>query len=521
MKKYISIILTILAVAGSSCKKNYLDELAINPNTPAVTTPALTLAGALKTTADIVAPNASTVGLNAAVGGFIEFGCWDGFLAWSTGTQPSATILLYQVTTSSYDYFTPIYSNISNYNAVIGSTTEPNYIAISKIMEVYDFEMLVDVYNDVPYFQAVQGITNLTPKYDSASAIYDDLMKQLDAAIVLIANAPTTAAIPGKADIVYGGTGAAEMTNWKLFANTLKLRLAIRQTNVTAKAAALKTAIQATAALGYISSTANEANVQPGYLNINGQQSPLDQTLGYTQTGGTSGVGATYYANAYVVNYMIGGGTPLAPDDPRLFQEYAPSPTVIANGKVEATQLGQTSTPTEIDPATGKATGVLQSRLSNFLLAPTKSTPIFSAAESLFLQAEAAKNGLIAGTPATLYNAGITASYVDLGLTAGQAAIYYSMPAYAYPAGGSDAQQVQAIVTQKWLSLNPFGYLEAYNEMRRTGYPAVPVSILTGVATAVQPSRIPYPLIEYNTNAVNVGAEGNPDLFTSKIFWAK
>lgn len=538
MKKYILIFLIILAVAGSSCKKTYLSELAINPNTPATATPGLLLAGALKKTADITAPAASP-------NGYPVYGFWMNYLAWSTGTQPNAANLLYQFTTSSFDFFTPIYGNIANYNAVISSTTEPYYVAISKIMIAYDYEMLVDNYNDVPYSQALQGLTGLTPAYDKGSAIYDDLMVQLDAAIKLIQNAPVAtttspgAAFPGATDIVYGASTIAKMNNWILFANTLKLRLAVRQSNLASKAAALKTAIQATASLGYISSTSNEANVQPGYANINGQQSPLDQAVGYTQTGGTSGSGATYYANSYFVNALIGNGTPVktaaipatpttpaipatpGPDDLRLFQIYAPSTTAIAGGKIEGTALGQTSTPTEIDPATGKATGVLQSRYSAFLLAPTKSTPIFSATESLLLQAEAAKSGLLSGTPATFYNAGVEASFVDLGLTVAQADAYLALPAYAYPASGSDAVQEQAIIYQKWVSLNPYGYLEAYNEYRRTGYPNVPLSILTGVTATNLPTRIPYPLTEYNTNGINVGAEGNVDSFTSKIFWAK
>jgi hypothetical protein len=526
MKKYISIILITLAVAGSSCKKTYLSELAVNPNTPAAATPGLLLTGALKKTADLTAPA-------AAPGGYAPYGFWMNYLAWSTGTQPNAAILLYQLTTSSFDYFTTIYGNIANYNAVIASTNEPYFVAIAKVMEVYDYQMLVDNYNNVPYSQALKGLTGLTPAYDKGSAIYDDLMVQLDAAIKLIQTAPVAtstapgAAFPGSADIVYGATTVAKMNNWILFANTLKLRLAVRQSNLASKAAALKTAIQATASLGYISSAANEANVQPGYLNINGQQSPLDQTLGFTQTGGTSGNGSTYYANGYFTNSLIGGGTNLNPDDPRLFQIYAPSTTAIAGGKIIGTLLGQTATPTEIDPATGKATGVLQSKLSAFLLVPTKSTPIFSAAESLLLQAEAAKinpisgAALITGTPAALYKAGVEASFIDLGLTVAQADAYLALPAYAYPTSGTDAAQEQAIIYQKWVSLNPYGYLEAYNEYRRTGYPNVPLSIQTGITATNIPTRIPYPLSEYNTNASNVGAEGNFDVFSSKIFWAK
>ncbi|MDB4927504.1 SusD/RagB family nutrient-binding outer membrane lipoprotein [Mucilaginibacter sp.] len=532
MKKYIIAIL-ILATAGSGCKKTFLSELAVNPNTPAVATPALLLAGALKTTADLVAPGSSRVTR------LTIYGFYSGYLSWSTGTQPDQAVYQYIYTTSTFDFFTPIYANLASYDNIIKSTTDPYYTAIAKIMKVYMFQTLVDNYNDVPYSQALQGATNLTPVYDSGSSIYDDLMKQLDAAIVLITNAPATVNAPGTSDIVYGANKTTEMGNWKIFANTLKLKLAIRQSNVAAKAAALKTAVQATAAIGYINvavptnTSGNlvvgaEANVQPGYANINGQQSPIDQAVGFTQTGGVSGSGATYFANSYYVNKLIGAGTPYAPDDVRLFQVYAQSTSATtapivnaAVGKIEATALGQTAPPQELNNAGTALVGVNQSKYSAFILNPVKSSPIFTAAESLFLQAEAAKSGLITGIPATLYNAGVTASFIDFGLTATAATTYLAKPAYAYPAAGSDDVQESAIIYQKWVALNPANYFEAFNEYRRTGYPDLPRSIFPAATGTTQPARIPYPLTEYNTNAANVAKAGVADTFTGRIFWAK
>jgi hypothetical protein len=146
---------------------------------------------------------------------------------------------------------------------------------------------------------------------------------------------------------------------------------------------------------------------------------------------------------------------------------------------------------------------------------------VMASSEAYFIQAEAAQIGLITGDPATLYNDGITASFVYEGLTAAQAATYYAQASIAYPTAGTFAAQQEAIITQKWAALNPFGALEAFNEYRRTGYPAVPVSIYPGVTQTTQPTRIYYPFIEYATNAANVAAQGTINPFTSKIFWAK
>ena len=147
---------------------------------------------------------------------------------------------------------------------------------------------------------------------------------------------------------------------------------------------------------------------------------------------------------------------------------------------------------------------------------------VIGAPEALFLQAEAAASGLITGNPATLYNAGITADFIDKGLTAANATAYYSQPTVAYPTGGSFAAQQQAIIVQKWAALDVYGAFEAFNEFRRTGYPNnIPLSITATANPPNQITRIFYPFVEYSTNATNVAAQGTINKFTSKIFWAK
>ena len=486
MKKYISIILAALAIGGTGCKKNYLD-LSTNPNSPIVTTPQLSLTGALKTTADI------TNG-----GYYTMYACWMGYLSWSTGYQANVALESYQITTTNYDLFTPIYNNLANYNAILTSTTEPDFVGIAKIMEVFDYEALVDNYNNVPYSQALKGTSTLNPTYDNGSAIYDDLLKQIDAAIVLIQSAPATAMNPGTSDIMYGGN----MTNWLKFANTLKLRIALRQSNVSAKTAALKADIAAAAysGVGYLDAT-NPAVVNPGYLNsdaYNGQQSPLWRNYGTTQNGGAQTNNLEYQANSYGAAALTANGDLRGP------QVYT-----TTGGNIIASPFGST-TPPPGGSVSKVGSGVLKSATMN--------ATIMSSAEALFLQAEAVKDGYISGNAAALYQAGIEASYVDDGLTVTQADAYLAN--VPYPA--SDPAQEQAIITEKWKALAIYGAFEAFNDYRRTGYPNdIPLSIYPGANPPNQVTRIPYPAIEYKTNAANVAAQGTVNIFTSKIFWAK
>lgn len=530
MKKYISIILITLAVAGSSCKKNYLD-LTVNPNSPSVTTPDLALSGALKTTADIV--NGSD---------YIQYAAWVGYLSQSTGFQPFTNIEQYNFTSNDFTgAWGDNYLNISNYNALLQSTTDPYYQAIAKIMMAFDFEALVDNYNNVPYSQALQGAKNLNPAYDKGSDIYADLMKQLDAAIDMIQKAPAGTIAPTTSDIMYGGN----MTSWLQFANTLKLRLCIRVVNVSSLESTFVTAVKATESLGYID-TSDPALVNPGYLNSDangGQESPLWRNYGFNQSGGLQSDRQEYQANSFAANFFGNH------NDPRLGWVYSISATPDAatatnlseNSAINLTADGEAVVSTtfgDSQPPLGTIGGksgvqIAPSLIGTGLLASaTQNAAIMTAAESLFLQAEAAARGIIDGDAATLYNAGITASfefddggaatnYSNQAADDAAAADYYAQSSVAYPSDGSLDDQVKAIITQKWAALDVFGAFEAFNEERRTGYPNVPTSIYQGANAPNQVARIFYPIIEYATNAANVAAQGTINKFTSKIFWAK
>ncbi len=287
MKKTFSIIFFALVISASSCKKDFL-SLENNPNTPSVTSPSLILSGAEKVTADIVNTNYST------------YGVWMGYWSPSGNYVPNAALVQYNYTTDDYQVWTNLYSNLSNYNyletATAGDVSQNNFQAIAKIMKAFNFQSLVDNYNNVPYTKAFQGLANNAPTYDKGEDIYNDLIKQIDAAIALIKAAPATSSNPGSADIIFKGN----MTNWIKFANTLKLRLILRQWNLTAKQTTLKAAMATTAAEGFMDeSTPVVAN--PGYLNSDaygGQQSPFWRSYGYTQNGNTTGNYAYYRANS-------------------------------------------------------------------------------------------------------------------------------------------------------------------------------------------------------------------------------
>src|SRR6187402_779392 len=93
--------------------------------------------------------------------------------------------------------------------------------ALARVIWVFSFHRLTDYYGPVPYFHAGESATSIP--YDSQESIYDDLFKQLDSAVTTL-TANTNAKPFGTFDLIYGGN----VDKWTKFANTLRLRLALR-----------------------------------------------------------------------------------------------------------------------------------------------------------------------------------------------------------------------------------------------------------------------------------------------------
>ncbi|HVS92565.1 MAG TPA: SusD/RagB family nutrient-binding outer membrane lipoprotein [Mucilaginibacter sp.] len=497
MRKHIFIITALFITGTFGCKKTYLD-LENNPNSPSSATPQLLLSGALNNSAWIIS-GALTVD-------YVNYGVWDGYWTTSGNYVPNQAINQYQITNQTFNSdWNDWYSNLYNYNLIQSeSASDPNlanFQAIAMIMKAYGFQYLVDQYNDVPYTQAFQPTKILEPAYDKGIDIYHDLGKQLDAAIALI-NKNTSASTPGSSDIVFNG----DMSSWKKFANTLKLRLAIRL-STKFPSDPLITDLASTESEGYLDKNGAQAN--PGYQQILGKQSPFWGIYGLDVNGNPTFPNTYYRANAFAVNILK------AFNDPRLTEFYAtvptsgtdPTPIVHGNvfGDTKATLLSNTYT-SAIGP------GLLKS--------PSQFAILLSGAECFFLQAEAANDGFITGNAQALYQSGITASFEQLGLTDAQAQAYYSqnIPNVSWT---NSPDKEKAIITQKWIALNGLFNFEAWNDYRRTGIPALPSSIDPAAISPTLPTRMLYPITELQTNAANLAKEGTINPFTSKIFWAQ
>lgn len=508
------IALLSLTLAVTSCEKNFLD-INNNPNTPTTTTPELVLPAALANTGAVVNNNLNVLG-NLLTG---NWGQSPDFLFY----QPQET---YQFTPNTYDaIWTSLYAGgLNDYKYVEIQATaagKKNAAAIAKIMQAYNFQILVDTWGDVPYNDALKGTSVTSPKYDRAEDIYDAILTTIDAGIASIDVTATGDNPSTSSDIVFGSgavgsSPATSMNKWIRFANTLKLRVLLRQSLIPSRVTKVTTGFATLVGKSFLAVGEN-AGVNPGYINQAGKFNPLYGQIGFSVTGAESSNYQATRANKFAVDYLN------SVTDPRIGLIYRPAVTPIpATQTYTGVYPGTTATPTtKKDNYSAVGAGVLPSSANSGFAKPAY---LLTAAEGFFLQAEAiSKNYLPGGAAAAqaAYEAGIQESFKLLGSTAAAATTYYTTstaPLVNWALATAAGRQFEAIITQKWIANNGFNGNEAWAEYRRTGFPAnIPIG-LNNTSGGKLPLRMPYPQNELASNAANVPVIS---IFTNKIFWEK
>jgi len=508
------IALLSLTFAVTGCEKNFLD-INDNPNTPTTTTPELVLPAALSNTGANVNNNLNILG-NLLTG---NWGQSPDFLFY----QPQET---YQLTPNTYDgVWTSLYAGgLNDYKYVEQQATaagKKNALAIAKIMQAYNFQLLVDTWGNVPFTDALKGTAVSNPKFDKAEDVYDGILTLVNDGIASI-NVTATGDNPStSSDIVFGSgsitsSPAVAMNKWLRFANTLKLRVLLRQSLIPSRAAKVSAGFASLAGATFLAAGEN-AGVNPGYINQAGKFSPLYGAIGFSVTGAeTSNYQATR-ANKYAVDFLINVA------DPRISLIYRPAVTPIpATQTYTGVYPGTTATPTtKKDNYSAVGAGVLPASSSNGFAKPAY---LLTASEGFFLQAEAILKGFLPGgatAAQTAYQTGIEESFKLLGSTSAAANTYYTTstsPLVNWTLASAAGRQFEAIITQKWVSNNGFNGIEAWAEYRRTGFPAnIPVG-LNNVSGGKLPLRLPYPQNEIANNNANVPVI---NIFNDKIFWEK
>ena len=399
-------------------------------------------------------------------------------------------------------------------------TASPDIYAMAKIIKVEAMHRVSDIFGPIIYTKYRQPNGDLGVDFDSQQAAYTAFFADLSEAIGILT--PMIGKAPSanftKSDLVYGG----DYGKWVRFANTLRLRLALR----IVKADATKAKTEGEAALansaGLLNSNADNFNVDLGSdhpLNV------MNNEWGDIRMGAPMESILTGYNDPRLPKYFVG----------------AVDPVVL--GQYKGIRQG-----INIDA---------KSRYGDFskLITFPKFAQLMTSAEASFLKAEAALRGWTgAGSAQTNYEAGIQRSFDQYGLAG--APTYYSNAVLkpnqykdpkAITPGQNDVltgspflstitikwdaaaifnDNLERIITQKWISMYPDGQ-EAWSEFRRTGFPKLYPIIVNNsggkIPTGTFIRRINMPTAEANNPALAaaIATLGGADNGSTRLWWDK
>jgi hypothetical protein len=496
MKTKLKIIFLFIMAITISCE-DYLD-INQDPNNPSssVVTPDLVLAGALTSSYTTQARSMNILGnvmmnnwganVNAFTGGFSE--------EFSLAIDNNFYSEIFDV----------LMLRIGNFQTILNDDREgySNHKAIAKIMKVHYYQYLVDLYGDVPYSEAHSGINNLTPAYDNDEDIYKDLIVQLNSAIEMINNQPVGSFTVGAEDVVFGGT----MSNWTSYANTLKLKVLLRQSTKAYEkgdgelATYLDTQFIELDGASFIS---DNVRINPGYSNGEAaQQNPFYRLMFATDESSSNSYNF-YRGSKYAIDYL-NGLLPGSTFDPRIESIYEETDD---NGYVGHEQGADSDNSPPQLSAIGPGL-VINSAQDGYLM---------TLAEAEFLKAEAMLRGKLTGDYVTTWVNGVVTSFdfhnANLGL-------YSPTIELVVDPSKTFDENLETIMRHKWIALNGINGAESYIEFTRTGYPSgIPLAITAQSPT--RPMRLMYPSSESISNSANVPQQTSADAFAEGPFWAQ
>ena len=471
----------MVAVLAISCTEGF-DDLNTNPNEPNEVPTSYLLTYAQEYLVDRVYDGFDNARIGMTLAQY-----------WSQNQYSEESRYQYRPGTNNTTW-DQLYTGIYNLQEIIrlneaDSATAPeitnNQIAVARIMRAWTFQLLTDTYGAIPYIEALDVTENATPAYTPQPDIYADLIKELTEA-----DAQITADAEGFAsgDLIYSG----DMAQWKKFANSLKLRVAMRMSDVMPQESAQ--AITEAVAAGVFENNGDNAYLQ--YLSSQPSTYPL--YVDYVVNGRRD-----YSASDVLVNQL------LQRNDPRVAAYFSPAE---ATGTFIGRPFGQSQTNANAMPP-----GAV-SQLNPQVYSAEFPGMLMDYAEVSFILAEAVARGVSLPESAEAYYArGITASMNFWGIEGGAVAAYIA--ANPYNAGNFK----QSIGVQKWIALYMQG-IQGWSEWRRLDFTGVFRLPVDGALIDIDqvPVRRTYPNNEQNLNQANYQSaigEMGADSYVRKLWW--
>ncbi len=524
---YLLPVLVLLAV--SSCKKSFKDDTT-NNNLPNSVPSALLLTGVLTNMVDLPdgAYSSSTQNSMVYPGASNKDEIWGQYYIYNYDYYGNNTYDF----DSGADYYTTLNNVLAmeSVAAASGGAAVNPYEAMGKFFRAYFFSKMSLERGDIPMTQALQGLKNLTPAYDTQKAVMLQSLTWLESA-----NADLTQLIANPSS---GGTGLGatlngdifynnSLTQWQKVINTFKIRLLLELSKQSADAD-LNVPAQFAAIIGnptkYPLMQSAADNLQYNFIStINTNYYPQYPDV-FGQSGSRQNMSQTYVS--LLTKFQ----------DPRVYATAEPSRYQVDTLKQSPTAF---SSFVGADPGLDLGTMYNNAGLQRYSFLNRKryystytGEPSIQIgfSELMFNIAEGINRGWATGNAETYYIAGIQASMASysiptngtytayfyhppVGATTSVADAgnydafnininwntYYAQPAIQYASGATGLTQ---ILQQKYLALFRHSGLEAYFNYRRTGVPTFTTGPGTDNGQRIA-TRFLYPLSDRSGNTAN------------------
>jgi len=376
--------------------------------------------------------------------------------------------------------------NILSLKNVIEKSSNPNEVAVAKILTQYIYWNMTDLWGDIPYSQAMKG-SGVIPTYDKQEDIYKGMIATLKSAVTEFSNSYGL-----NGDLYYGSNTSTQLNNWKKFANSMRclmaLRLSKKYPGPTEYAA-----------------TEFRAALASGVIEVNSENCQL------AYPGGS-------YRNPYFETHLnardLGESLPLV----NLLNSYGDArQSAFGSSNVGVPygfSEGNINTWREANPTWARI-------FSDNYRTETYPTTIMNAGEVFLARAEAADRLWTTESTSAMFMAGVNASFIRWGLPA-PSATYFTQAANILGLPGTN---LKPIATQRYIATFPNG-IQGWSEWRRTGYPVLTPAVSPLSTTHTQiPSRYTYATDEYTLNPAGVAAAVSrllptpTDVQESKVWW--
>lgn len=391
--------------------------------------------------------------------------------------------------------FTGEYSGVLyDLQNIIVENKSNNQNNVAKIVQQYIFWTITDRWGDVPYSQALKGITVTAPVYDKQEDIYKGMIDALTKAVAAFDGSAITG------DIIYNG----DVASWKRLANSLRMLMAL-QLSKKYPGASEYAATQFKLAL-------NDAN---GYITTNAQNFKIVPAAGFKSNYWSTYDGRKDLAQSKTMTDLL--GTTLGND----LRQNAFGGASEVSGTTSSSNLGvpygvARSAATAFTDANLTWARVLRGDLR------TELSPVYviTAAQVALARAEAANLGWTSENLTATYNQGITLSHEQWGV-GNPSSAYLSQANVVLGAVGA-TNNARNIAVQRYVASYPDG-LQGWNIWRKTGFPVLtPAPAATNTSKQI-PRRYTYSTSEYTSNKANVTAAvarlTGGDNQDSRVWW--